>query len=368
MSGAIHPTADAGRKRVGLAFKEDVRRRYIGADDLARLEAVADVSYREFSITGKTNGPVDRDAHAESELATFASDLDVLIICEGSPFVSREVLAGAKQLTLLGELDGDRFSYRLDIAAAQEQGVHVIDMSHASSYPTAEWALGLGLVGCRNAGAFFRKMIAHEPPFTVPYEKRSGPGYDAAELSGKHVGMIGFGHLARRLVELLRPFDCQIVAFDPYAPRVLAEPYGIRFAPLDTVLGSDVVFVLAPLTPTTEGMLGPRELDLLAPGSVFVNVSRGKIINADALLARLRRGDVVACLDVFDPEPVPLDSPIVDLPNVFITPHLAGVTEESRRRFFTLMVDQCLRHFEGFELDGEITTESVRLSPERNSA
>jgi D-3-phosphoglycerate dehydrogenase len=368
MSGAAHPTADTERKRVGLVFNADVRRRYVGADDLARLEAIADVSYREFSIDEQDGGRVERDADAESELAAFASDLDVLIICEGSPFVSREVLAGAEHLTLLGELDGDRFSYRLDIEAAQEHGVHVVDMSHASSYPTAEWALGLALVGCRNAGAFFRKMIAHEPPFTVPYEERSGPGYDAAELSGKRVGMIGFGHLARRLVDLLRPFGCQIVAFDPYAPRALAEPYGILFAPLDAVLDSDVVFVLAPLTPSTDGMLGARELELLRSGSVFVNVSRGKILDGAALLARLSRGDVIACLDVFDPEPVPLDSPIADLANVFITPHLAGVTEESRRRFFTLMVEQCLRHFEGFELDGEITTDSVRLSPGRNSA
>ena len=78
-------------------------------------------------------------------------------------------------------------------------------------------------------------------------------------------------------------------------------------------------------------------------------------------MARLQRGDVVACLDVFDPEPVPLDSPFLDLPNVFLSPHLAGVTEESRRRFFSLMVDECLRHFEGLEPLAELTAEVVQL-------
>jgi D-3-phosphoglycerate dehydrogenase / 2-oxoglutarate reductase len=368
MSAAKPPTPPAGRKRVGLAANEDVRRRYIGDDDLARLEAVAAFSYLETSLGDGRSGPVERDVRAESELAAFAGDLDVLVVCDGAPFASSEVIAAAKRLTLIGELDGDRFGYRVDLEAAKARSIRVIDMSHASSYPTAEWALGLALVGRRNAGAFFRKMIAHERPFTVTYEERSGPGYDAAELGGKRVGMIGFGHLARHLVDLLRPFKCDIVAFDPYAPRVLAEPYGIRFGSLETVLASEVVFVLAPETPTTEGMLGARELSLLRPGSVFVNVARGKIVDSEALIARLARGDVIACLDVFDPEPVPLDSSIVDLPNVFISPHLGGVTEESRRRFFTLMVDQCLKHFDGFELDGEITTESVRLSPQRNSS
>ena len=219
-------------------------------------------------------------------------------------------------------------------------------MSHASSWPTAEWALGLALVGLRNAGALFRRTIAHEAVF-VPGDKRSGPGYDGAELTDKRVGMIGFGHLARRLVELLHPFHVAIEVFDPFVAPELAEPYDVVFAPLLRILESDVVFVLVPHTPSTERMLGAVEFDRLRPGSVFVNVSRGKVVDSEALVARLQRGDIVAGLDVFDPEPVPLDSPILDLPNVFLTPHIAGVTEESRRRFFSLMVDECLRHFAG---------------------
>ena len=78
-------------------------------------------------------------------------------------------------------------------------------------------------------------------------------------------------------------------------------------------------------------------------------------------MTRLQRGDVVACLDVFDPEPVPLDSPLLDLANVFLSPHIAGVTEESRRRFFSLMVDECLRHFEGLDPRSELTPGIFRL-------
>jgi phosphoglycerate dehydrogenase-like enzyme len=107
-------------------------------------------------------------------------------------------------------------------------------------------------------------------------------------------------------------------------------------------------------------MLGAEELDRLRPGCVFVNVSRGKVVDAAALLARLRRGDVVACLDVFDPEPLPVDSPLLDMANVFVSPHVAGVTAESRLRFFSLMVDECLRHFDGLEPLSELTSGIVR--------
>jgi D-3-phosphoglycerate dehydrogenase / 2-oxoglutarate reductase len=359
-------TSDRARPRdgrhwqVGLACNDDVRQRYVGTADLARLECAASFSYRAFSVSSGLGDPAPRDPPAESELALFASDLDVLIVCHGSPFVSPAVLDSATSLSLLGELEGDRFGYRLDIAAAHERGVRVVDTSHGSSGPTAEWALALALVGLRNAGALFRRILAREPTF-LPAAERSGPGFDGAELHGKRVGMIGFGHIARHLAHLLRPFHSEIRAFDPYVPRELGEAYGVDFGPLSAILECDVVFVLVPLTPGTEAMLGAAELDLLRAGSIFVNVSRGKVVDTPALLARLQRGDVIACLDVFDPEPMPLDSPFVDLPNVFLSPHVAGVTEESRRRFFSLMVDECLRHISGLELRAELTPRIVQL-------
>jgi len=356
-----HFEPSAGRRgRVGLACNEAVRRDYVDEADIARLEAVADFSYGCFSVASGLAEPPPRDAAAEADLARFAADLDALVVCHGAPFVSSEVLRAAPQLSLLGELEGDRFAYRLDVEAARQRGVRVVDTSHGSSRPAAEWALGLALVGLRNAGANFRHMIAHENAF-VPVPDRSGPGFDGAELSHKRVGLIGFGYLGRYLVELLKPFQVEVRVYDPFVPRELAEPCEVEFGPLPAVLGSDVVFVLVPLTATTEAMLGARELDQLKSGCVFVNVSRGKVVDGAALLERLRRGDIVACLDVFDTEPLPPDSPLVELANVFVSPHVAGVTAESRRRFFALMVDECLRHFEGLEPWSELTSGIVRL-------
>jgi phosphoglycerate dehydrogenase-like enzyme len=341
-----------------------VRRRYVDAADLSRLDTAARFSYSPFGEPGEVEGRPLRNAAREAELAEFAASLDVLIVCHGAPLVTDEVLAGAPRLSLVGELEGDRFGDRIDVEAAGRRGIRVVDVTHGSSWPTAEWALALALIGRRNAGALFRRMIAHEP--SVPHVERSGLGFEQAELTGKRVGLIGFGHLAWRLTELLRAFDVDAVAFDPYAPRELADAYGVSFAPIEQVLDCDVVFVLLPLTGETAGMIGAEELELLRPGTVFVNVSRGKVVDSAALVERLRRGDIVACLDVFDPEPIPLHSPIRDLPNVFLTPHIGGYTEESRRRFFSLMVDECLRHFAGLEPRAQLAAAQVRRRPVRN--
>ena len=169
-------------------------------------------------------------------------------------------------------------------------------------------------------------------------------------MTGKRIGLIGFGHIGWRLAELLTPFHTEIVAFDPYAPRELADVAGVSFAPLEIVMnGSDVVVCLAPLTPGTRGLITGELLDSMRPGSVFVNVSRGAVVERAGLNAAATHGEVVFCLDVLEDEPIPVDHVLRDLPNVLLTPHLAGTTEESRLRFFHLMVDELDRHVAGLE-------------------
>jgi phosphoglycerate dehydrogenase-like enzyme len=355
------PETIRNRPTVGLACSEPIFATYIDPADVRRLETRADFVFQPFSLDSNGLRPVPRDSAAEDSLARFAASLDVLVVAHGCPFVSDDVLRQATRLSLLGELEGDRFAHRLSVDAAAARGLTVVDTSHGSSWPTAEWALALALIGLRNAGALFRRIIAHQPGFRGGVRPRSGPGYDGAELSGKQVGLIGFGHLGRRLAELLGPFGTDIVAYDPFVPRELAAAYGITFGPLAAVMARDVVFTLVPLTRGTAGMIGAKELSLLRPGAVFVNVSRGAVVDSQALIGRLADGDVIACLDVFDPEPLPVDSPIVDFPNVFLSPHVAGVTEESRRRFFALMVSEIIRHLDGLEPLTELTPHVVSL-------
>jgi len=120
-----------------------------------------------------------------------------------------------------------------------------------------------------------------------------------------------------------------------------------------------VVVCTAPLTPRTRGMLGAAQLALLPPDAVFVNVSRGAIVDSEALIARARMGDIRVSLDVFEPEPIPVGSPIRDLPNVFLSPHIAGVTAACRPRFFSFMVDELERFFAGHDTLYDITPRTL---------
>ncbi len=223
-------------------------------------------------------------------------------------------------------------------------------------YPVAEWALGLTLIGLRNAGALFRRYLDGELIFAKRKEFRSDPGYLHGELTGKTVGLVACGYIGRRLIELLKPFNVNVLVYDPYIPRVLADVYDLTITSLENVMSlSDVVVVLAPLTSGTRGLIGAEQLAMLKPAAVFVNVSRGAVVDSAALIERLREGDVIACLDVFDPEPIPVDSPVRSMPNVFLSPHIAGVTAECGPRFFDLMVDEVLRVLAGHEARHTLT-------------
>jgi phosphoglycerate dehydrogenase-like enzyme len=332
-------------KRVGIAVNRLTRERYFGPESVHRLEQGAEVAWLEFDGPARATEeqPGDRE-----RLAQFVVDLDALVVSHGCPRVTADIIAAAPRLKFIGDTHGDRFAERIDVAAARLAGIAVVDTTNGSSDPVAEWALALAMMGLRNAAALFRRMIAGEllwPDRTV-FEQDSG--YLVGELTGKTVGLVACGHVGRRLLELLHPFHCSVLVSDPHAPPVLGEIYDINLTNLENVMSlSDVVICLAPLTVETRGLIGRAEVDSMRPGTVFVNVSRGLVVQTDALVERLERGDIIACLDVFDPEPIPVDHVVRRLPNVFVTPHIAGVTAASEPRFFDYMVDEVLRAFAG---------------------
>ena len=340
--------------RVGIACHPDLRDHYIGPGDLARLGAIADIGIADFAAPGDPWGQIPVVPELENRLAEFASDKDVLLVFHGAPRVTARVFAAAPELRLVGDIEGDRFAGRIDVAAARAAGVLVVDTTHASSWPVAEWALALMLMGLRQ-NARFREIIAGQDMSQKDYRTRP-PG---RELSGKTVGLIGFGHIGWRLREFLAPFECPIIAYDPYAPRELADAQRVDFASLETVMASDVVVCLAPATPQTTGMIGAAELALLREDAVFVNVSRGSVVDVGALISRAQRGDAWFGLDAHDPEPLAVDSPLRGMPNVFLSAHIAGVTVEAQPRFFALMVDEVERFASGIEPRAQITDRVV---------
>ncbi len=343
----------AQRPKLLLACNQRVRETYLPEREIARLEQFADWDW--FPCEGGGIYTTNDDPASAAALRERLSGIDGLIVCHGAPTLTDAVLADADRLRIIGELEGDRFASRIDLEAAWQRNIRVVDTTNGSSYPVAEWALGLILVAMRNAGSLFRSMIAGETARSQAEVLKS-----RGLLAGKRVGLIGGGHMGRRLIKLLRPFDGEIWVHDPYLPRELAEALGFLQTSLDNVLSQcDVVVCLAPLTPKTQGMIGERELGLLRSGTVFVNVSRGPIVDSAALIARLKQGDIFAGLDVFDPEPVPPDSEILQLPNVFLSPHIGWYSGDPYPHFFELMVDEFARFFADHETWFDLTPRSL---------
>ena len=337
------------RPKVLLAFNADVRHTHMAPEDVRRLDALADWDW--FPCEGGGIYDSNTDPDAPGQLAERLPGHDALVVCYGAPTLTGDLLDAAPSLKFIGEMAGDRFASRIDLNAAWARGIRTVDTTNASSYPVSEWALAMILVCLRNGGGHFRRMISGKTP--VDRGLMAGlPGV----LWGLRVGLIGCGHMGRRLMKFLRAFETEIWVHDPYLPQELPEALGFLQTSLENVLSCDVVVCLVPYTPKTEGMLGKAELDRLRPGSVFVSVSRGKVTDSAALIERLKQGDIVAGLDVFDPEPVPTDSEILNLPNVFLSPHIGAYGGPiAQQGFFALMVDELERFFNGHETQFDLT-------------
>lgn len=189
----------------------------------------------------------------------------------------------------------------------------------------------------RNQVAALKVVQAIKPllmPIARPIDARIPKGRSAgwSDLRGQTVGLVGWGHVARHFVELLRPFGCDVIVYSSSASEEELSRHGVRRAALAEVLSARVVSLHSGLTERTRGMLGAKELSLLQKGTALVNTARGPLIDEGALLQRLGRGDIVAALDVYDEEPLPRSHPLRKLRNVILTPHNASTTAECQRR------------------------------------
>ncbi len=341
------------RPKVLIASNAEVREKYLDAGELERLKGFVDLDLFECEVGGIYEVQEDEDV---ARLGERLPDLNGLIVSSGVPPVDSGLMDLAPGLKIIGELEGDRFANRIDVEAAWERGIRTVDTTNGSSYPVAEWALALIIISLRNAGQHFRRLISGR---MESYTDRTDRGYLDGELTGKRVGLIGCGHIGRRLIQMLRPFDTEVWVHDPYLGSEMADAVGFLKTSLDNVLTQcDVIVLLVPQTPATDGMIGRRELDMIPDGRVLVNVSRGTVVDSDALVARLKRGGLVAGLDVFNPEPVG-DHEITRLENVFLSPHIAGVLASSYTQMFKLMVDEFERFFNGHDTLFDLTPRTM---------
>ncbi|MFD8721339.1 hydroxyacid dehydrogenase [Streptomyces sp. NPDC059629] len=221
------------------------------------------------------------------------------------------------------------------------RGIVVSSAAAANALPVAEYTLAMILLAGKDVFAF-RDLLRTRRTF--PY----GDIVPGIGNFHRRVGIVGASRIGRRLIELLRPYDLVVSLADPYVDEVEAARLGVPLLPLDELLRtSDIVTVHAPQTPETRHLLGARELALMPDGSVLINTARGSLLDHGALIGELRTGRLTAILDVTDPEPLPADSPLFDLPNAFVTPHLAGSQGNEVARLGLTVVEEAERLLAG---------------------
>ena len=151
-----------GKLKVGLACNGHYMQRGIKQHEVERLKEFSTFEWREFNESSDWYSPPVSSSEVNSKFIDFASTLDALIVCHGSPRITGEILDAAPSLRLVGELEGDRFAQRIDVAACAERGVKAVDTTHASSLPVSEWALAMMMMGLKKVGAHYRRMITDQ--------------------------------------------------------------------------------------------------------------------------------------------------------------------------------------------------------------
>ena len=279
-------------------------------------------------------GTVRRTSHNTADEIRADLAWAEAVVMWGWPVLTDELLDAAPKIQYSGHLDITQPGARVTLA----RGLPVSISRGGWSPAVAEMALALILGLLRRTSDYHAQMrqgtehwVRDMPADIDPRER---------ELTGRPVGVVGFGQVGRRLAELLAPFHCPLLVVDPFVPDATVAALNGRKVSLDEMLmGSDVVVVCASANAGTRHLLGAHEIGLLRPNAVLVNVARAALVNTEALTERLRRGDLFAALDVFDREPLDTASALRALPNVYLTPHRAGGIFASFLRNLHWLVD-----------------------------
>lgn len=210
--------------------------------------------------------------------------------------------------------------------ASWRRGVRIITAANANALPVAEYAFAQTILGLKRAWPQAGAVRA-----TRRFTRTGGV---PAGTYGSTVGLLALGHTGRLMARRLRSLDVDVIAYDPYVSREDAHAVGARLVPLDEVFSrSHVVSCHLPYIPETERMLRGTHFRRLQPDAVFINTARGEVIAEPEMIEVLReRPDLLAVLDVTAPEPPVAGSPLFELPNVILTPHIAGSLGAECRR------------------------------------
>ncbi len=292
----------------------------IGHADLAKIQTVGTV------LNDEPLSTFDSD-----EARSVLAQADVLLGHWGCPQLDEQALAAAPLLGLFAYAAG---TVKMQVTeAVWDHSIRVTSGANANAEPVAEFTLAAILFS--NKGVLWRRGAESEDGIAALTNTAWG-NY------GRTIGIVSASLIGRRVIELLGAFPhLHIKVYDPFLSSEEATAMGATKVELDELCASaDVLSIHAPALPETMHLIGATQLGALRDGATIINTARGPILDHDALLSHVSSGRLHAILDVTDPEPLPADSPLHDLPNVWLSPHLAGSQGSEIARMTDAVVEE----------------------------
>lgn len=310
----------------------------------------------------------------------------------GSP-LDKDILKNLNNLKVAGIIGASLKKYNPQVAI--DLSIPIVNASDQYAKAVAEFTLMQALVGIKHASEAhdamrygiwnftekqslvkslksLNKKVAFIKPFTskiwqiikpnLKTQKSVASNSNArggVNLSGCTVGLIGYGAIARNFIRLLKPFDCKIKIFSEHLTDQEAETLGVSKASMNEILSCDIISMHRGLSDRTRNSFGRKEIFGIKPGAVFINNARAEIVDESALLERLKKGDIFACLDVFHNEPLTKNNPYKKFKNVFLTSHIGGATKQTFGNSAESVIDQIFDFLDGKEVPNMITTSQM---------
>jgi lactate dehydrogenase-like 2-hydroxyacid dehydrogenase len=290
------------------------------------LPGMIDALREEFDVS-LTLDPKHKDRESFAEAIQSAHGL----ICSMMK-IGEEQLSNANNLQVVASVSVGYDNY--DLGYLTNRGILLTNTPDVLTEATADTGLALIMASARRVvelDSFTRQGL---------WKRSIEPELFGTNVYGKQLGIIGFGRIGQAVARRGYYGFGMKVLYNSTSPRPEAAiPLQATFCELDALLSqADIICVTVPLTPKTEHLIGEREFHLLRPGTIFVNIARGKVVDQDALIKILQEGKIRAGIDVFEREPLPADSPLISLSNVVLTPHIGSATRETRKAMAELAI------------------------------
>ncbi|MFS0726504.1 hydroxyacid dehydrogenase [Paenibacillus sp. 1P07SE] len=290
-----------------------------------------------------------------AESAHVLQDVELLFSGWGAPKLDEAFLKAAPRLKMVfygaGSVKG------MVTEAFWRRGIRLTSAYAANAIPVAEYTVSQIVFALKNG---WRLSRAYQDRKTNNRIKLDIP---VVGTFGSTVGLISLGMIARQVCQRLKAYDMNVIAYDPFATREQAEAMGVQLCSLDELFErSDVVSLHAPWLEETVGMITGEHFRRMKPGATFLNTARGAIVREPEMIEALQaRPDLFAILDVTYPEPPADDSPLYTLPNVVLTPHIAGSMGNEVARMGMFMADELGRYLAGEPLAWEIDEKKAAI-------